>query len=308
MRHEWRARMAGFEAVLLIVGVVGCFVTGDTVVKLLGGTVAVALIVWVRYFTQAVVMGVWRARRHGRGTLVLKNPGFHATRAVLLLTNTSASYLGLQYLPLAEFTALAMTAPIMTTAMAGLFLRQRVSALQWMLVALGFVSIVVIARPGTDVFQWAALLPLVTAASNGLLHILTARFAGREDAGTIQFWSGFFGWIGVTIGLLAWGALPRVSDVSLLQWASMVVVGLAACTGHLLMIFALARAPIATLMPYTYCQIPIAALVGWAIFARVPDQWSLVGVAGVVVVGISSMAIEWRQKRALAGGEGHKPG
>jgi drug/metabolite transporter (DMT)-like permease len=64
------------------------------------------------------------------------------------------------------------------------------------------------------------------------------------------------------------------------------LMGVLSTLGHILLILAYARTPVAVLTPYLYLQIAFAALGGWLVFAHVPDRWSLAGIALVAVGGV----------------------
>ncbi len=71
-------------------------------------------------------------------------------------------------------------------------------------------------------------------------------------------------------------------------------------TGHLLLILALGMAPAATLMPFTYVQIGLAAGLGWLMFNQLPDFWAWVGIAIVTVCGAGSVWLNLRSAGAAA--------
>jgi drug/metabolite transporter (DMT)-like permease len=65
-------------------------------------------------------------------------------------------------------------------------------------------------------------------------------------------------------------------------------VALLGTTGHLLLIMALGKAPAATLMPFQYAQLAVAALAGFAVFGVVPDGWGWLGMAVIAGCGAAS--------------------
>ncbi|MCU0775354.1 MAG: DMT family transporter, partial [Ideonella sp.] len=87
-----------------------------------------------------------------------------------------------------------------------------------------------------------------------------------------------------------------VGGLTAAQLALMLLIGLAGTLGHLAMILAFGFAPASTLMPYLYTQIPVAAVVGWAVFGHVPDGWAWVGMAVIAACGAASVALGLRAR------------
>jgi drug/metabolite transporter (DMT)-like permease len=81
-------------------------------------------------------------------------------------------------------------------------------------------------------------------------------------------------------------------------WGYMLLIASMATLGHLLLIFAYARASAASLTPYGYSQILIAMLGGWIIFNHLPDAWALFGMALIAVCGCAGGWLSAREGRA----------
>jgi len=268
--------------IALILLMAGCFATMDTSIKYLGAFVPVLLIMWGRYLTQTLVMTVWLLRSK-TSTFRAAHPKFQLLRGILLLLTSSASFYGVQYLPVAEFTAINMLTPVIVTLLAGWVLHERVSALRWALVCGGFAGALIVIRPGSGMFGWAVFLPLAGAVSYASFQVLTSKLAALESPFTTHFYTGLTGTAVLTPLLLS----SPIDIVGTLQAATaghlalMLGIGLLGTTGHLLLILALGLAPTSTLMPFVYTQIAFAAAVSYAVLGHAPDPWGWVGM-GVV--------------------------
>ena len=130
-------------------------------------------------------------------------------RGVLLLNTSLLAFFSLKYTPVSEFTAPAMTVPLVIILLASTQLRERVSPLRWALAERNFVGAMVIIRPGHSTFSWMTLLPLGLVVSNSWFQILTSERAKTEDPLTLHFYTG---WVGTLIASLAlpwvWVSLP----------------------------------------------------------------------------------------------------
>jgi len=277
----------------LLILAVACFTTLDTATKISVAGVPILMGVWFRYAFQAVATTLFLLPRHGTAILRTAHPRFHALRGALLLSTSIFAFLSLRYMPLAEFTAVVLIAPLVVTLLAATVLKEQVSALRWTLVAGGFVGTMVILRPGGGSFGWAVLLPAGLVVTNACFQVLTSKLARTENPLTMHFYTG---WVGT---LLASCALPFVWQTlpSWQLWALLCLMGFMGTVGHYFLILAFQRAPASTLTPYLYAQIGFAMLGGWVFFDHVPDTVSLVGMGLIAACGATGAWLTVRERR-----------
>jgi drug/metabolite transporter (DMT)-like permease len=292
-RELARVAPGAVAGIIFLVSAVACFAVLDTTVKYVGATVSVVVSVWFRYAFQAVAMGAVMLPRTNRALLRTEHPRFQLLRGLLLTGISALAFLSLQHMPVGAFTAIIMTAPLVVTLLAALFLHERVSALRWLLVAGGFVGTLLIVRPGGAVLGWASLLPLTLVLLYAWFQILTSRMARTEHPLTMHFYTGWVGALLTTLALpLFWTWLPDAQTLALL-----ILIGLMGTVGHFLLILAFARAPASTLTPFLYTQVGFAMLGGWLVFGHVPGAWELSGIALIVLCGATASWITAREKR-----------
>lgn len=288
---------AGIGYVLLMAA---CFASLDTSAKWLGQGLPVLVVLWARYAIQGVAMGVWlgvRAAR-GRGSLFRTlHPRFQALRASLLLATSALMFFGIQHMPVAEFTAVGMLTPVLVSVLAAVFLHERLSPLRAAMVTGGFLGALIVVRPGSGLFGWVALVPLLLAFVNACFQLVTRRMAGLEHPLTTHFYTGLLGALFVTLvlALSPVDATSALAGASPRQWAVLLLAGALGTVGHLCLILAVARAPMAVLMPFTYVQIAFASFTGWVAFGHVPDRWALAGMAVVAACGAASVWLNLRE-------------
>lgn len=278
----------------LVVGASACFAALDTTTKSISASVPLLMALWFRYFFQAAATTAVVLPQRGMQVWRTRHLAWQLVRGVLLLTSSLLAFLSLRYLPVGEFTAIVMITPLVITLLAATLLKERVSALRWLLVAGGFLGTLVIIRPGGTAFGWSSLLPLALVASNAWFQVLTSKLARTEDPVTMHLYTG---WTGT---LLASLALPFVwttlTDPWL--WAGLCFMGLMATVGHFALILAYYRAPAATLTPYLYSQIAFAMLGGFIVFSHVPDRLSLAGMVLIAICGAAGAWLTARERRA----------
>ena len=285
--------------IALVLVMAACFATMDTTVKFVGALVPVLVVLWARYGVQAGVMAVWLAVSP-TGRFRSAHPRFQALRGTLLLATSAMSFFGVQYLPVAEFTAITMLTPVMVTVLAATLLHERVSPLRWALVAGGFAGALIVIRPGSGLFGWAALLPIAGSMAYASFQVLTRKLSALESPFTTHFYTGLTGSLLVTLALLASDVelLPSLQAAPASAWGLLLLIGALGTLGHLMLVLAFGLAPTATLMPVMYTQIGFAALVGWLVFAQAPDGWGWLGMAVVAVCGAGSAWLNVRESAA----------
>jgi drug/metabolite transporter (DMT)-like permease len=284
--------------IALVIGAASCFALMDTTVRYVSAFFSVAFVLFGRYALHAAIMSVWIAvspEKRFRSA----NPMFQIARGALLVFSSAMVFAALRRMPVAEVTAIVMLSPLVTTLFARIWLKEAVSPLRWTLVAGGFIGALIVVRPGSGLIGWAALLPLATAFSNAAFQIMTSRYAPHEDPYTTNFYTGATGMTIALPILLASVADPFevLAAAPALQLGALGAVAVLGTAGHLLLIMALAQAPAATLMPFQYVQLAVAALAGFVVFGVVPDAW---GWFGMAVIGVCGAGSAWLNLRSAA--------
>jgi drug/metabolite transporter (DMT)-like permease len=272
--------------IALVIAACACFSALDSTTKYVSASAPLLMALWFRYAFQAVATTAAVLPRRGLAVLRTLQPKFQVLRGLLLLASSLFAFTSLKYMPVGEFTAIVMIAPLAVTLLAATVLKEHVSPLRWVLVAGGFLGSLVIIRPGGEAFNWASLLPLGLVATSACFQALTSKLARTEDPVTTHLWTGWVGTIIATIALpfvWTWIANPWT-------WLLLCFMGVAATIGHFMLILAYQRAPAATLTPYLYSQIAFAMVAGVLVFSHLPDGWAL---AGMVLIAICGAAGGW---------------
>lgn len=286
------ATLAGIGLTLIAMA---CFATLDTLTKYASASVPVFMAIWFRYTVQAVLTTAVVLPMRGKQIFYTVHPKFQVLRGVLLVSTSMLAFLSLKFMPVGEFTAVVMIAPLIITLLAATLLGEKVSPLRWALVAGGFAGTLIIIRPGQDVFEWHTLLPIGLAFLMAWFQTLTSKLAKTEDPATMHLYTGWVGALIAALGLpFVWQGLPSFE-----LWGLMALVGVLGAVGHFLLIVAYQRAPAATVTPYLYTQIGFAMLGGWLLFSHVPDGFSIFGMAMIAVCGAIGAWLVVREGKML---------
>jgi len=284
--HERRQRLTG---IALMCGALACFACLDTMAKFLNHYMDTLQVVWARY-TGAFLMAVAISNPITRpGLMVTKRPLLQVGRSVLLLGSTMFNFFALRYLQLDQAMAIVFSTPFFVAILSGPVLGEWVGWRRWTAIGIGFVGVLLVARPGFGGIHPAALISLAAAVCYAAYSIATRMLSRTDSNETTLFYSNLVG---------AGAMLPVVPFV----WATpsdpivitvMIVCGLFGTVGHYLLIMAHRLAPPSLLAPFIYTQIVWAILLGYLVFADVPNRWTLVG---VVVVVSSGLYILYRER------------
>jgi drug/metabolite transporter (DMT)-like permease len=269
-------------ALLLFVGSGLCLSGLDGVGKLVLSESGLLLLVWSRYVGHLLLSIPIAYAFAGPRFFVSARPGLQLVRSLLMALTTLLFFAAVQWLPLAEASALAFTAPIWVALLSWKVLGESVAKSDKWIAAIGFSGVLLIVRPGTDVFHPAAILVMAMALANAVYQLLTRKLT-QDSAFTTLFFSPLVGAV-VSSALLAYQGFPETIPVqsAVLLSATGILGGL----GHLLIILSFYRAPPASLTPFVYLQMIWAIALGWLLFGQLPDAIALIGMAVIVSAGL----------------------
>lgn len=177
-------------------------------------------------------------------------------------------------MPVVEVSAVGFMGPIILTALAGPILGERVGALRWLAVGLGFGGMLVVLRPGMAGFQPAALLALAGQFAYAGYQIVTRRLRGIADARDLTLQAAIVG-TAITAPTLPWlWSHPSAAD-----WAMIVAFAALQAAGQVTLAMALQRAEMAGLQPWQYVKLLWAVGFDLLLFGLWPDPVAAIGVA-----------------------------
>ncbi len=283
------------NAVLLVCGATLCFTLLDTLTKYLAQRLPVPLLVWARWTVQAIAVLVWLAPQVRFGLVRTRKLTAQLFRGVVLISSSLCFTAALKEMPLAEVTALNYTTPVLVTILAVVFLDERMTPVRVGFVVAGFVGMLLVVRPGSEMFQGVALFALGSAWFYAMFQITTRKLAD-EDWRTLLFFPALIGTVLMSFLLpfLDWPEAIRWQDAVLI-----VVGGLLGSFGHFLFQRAFQHAQASAVTPFTYMQLVWSTLIGWIAFQSFPDAWTLAGMAIITGSGLLIALHEQRKSRAV---------
>jgi drug/metabolite transporter (DMT)-like permease len=269
----------GIVAMLLAVGLLALM---DAGLKALASHYPPLQVAALRGLVALPLVCAYVAWRRAGPTLLRVRWPLHLLRGALSILMLGLFAFALKRLPLTEAYTLIFVAPLMITALSGPVLGERVGALRWSMIAVGFAGVLVVLRPTGAGVMTAAGLAVIVAAAAYSVSAVTVRVLGRTDsAESMVFW--MTSMLAVGAGLLAapnWVAL-RMTDAPVL--AAVAVTGF---LGQIAITEAFRRAEASLIAPLEYTALAWGAGLDWIFWHTLPDSVTLVGAAIIVASGL----------------------
>lgn len=258
------------------------------IVKLLGDRYESHQIVWARTLGHLLFVLILFMPRRGFAIFRSAQLGTQIGRSVLLLMSTSLFFFAVHFVPLAKAASISFAAPFLVALMAAALLGERISWPRLAAVIVGFAGVLVVIRPGSEVFQWAAVMILGSAFCYALYQVFTRKVAGHDTPETSVVYSALVGTAIMSLVVpFHWKTPESLNDIALL--ASLGVFG---GLGHYCVAKAMMYAPANIVSPFHYFQMVGSVFVGYVLFQNLPDLWTWIGSA--IIVG-SGLYIGWRE-------------
>ena len=185
---------------------------------------------------------------------------------------------GLGALPLTEVFAVEFSAPIWAALLATLFLGERLTQARVVAIALGFLGILVLLRPGLAIIDPASVVVLGAALGYGIAYVLTKSLTGAESALAVVFWMNVIQLpigLAVSVGDLVFPSGPY------LPWLA--VLGVTGLSSHYCLSQALRCADVSIVAPLDFFRLPLAAVVGWLAYNEGVDVFLILGGAFILL-------------------------
>jgi drug/metabolite transporter (DMT)-like permease len=151
----------------------------------------------------------------------------------------------------------------------------------------GFIGVLIMVRPDRGAIDAAAAVALLSAFLGALSTTLIKRLSTTEPALTILVYFGLFSTLLTAApASLVW----RRPDPR--QWVLLALVGALGAIGQFFQVRAFAIGELTAVAPIDYARLIFAGILGFVVFAEIPDRYTVAGAA--VIVG-STLYIAYRE-------------
>ena len=265
------------------------FSSMDGVSRYLAENNNVFTLVTMRYWFIALVMIITCLFIRNRVSDILntKKPYIQFSRGVILSLNNCLVVYTFTLLGLVETHAIIACYPLIVAGLSVPFLGEKFGWRRWMAIFIGFIGVIIILRPNTNVITEGSIFAIVGAIMFAVYLILT-RYVSRSDTAiTSFFWTGIGGTITMSlISLFIW------DDILKEDYLWLLIMCVLSAGSHFMMVKTLQVAEASVVQPFSYLQLVFGSIIGVTIFSESIDLMIILG--ALVVIG-SGLFTTWRE-------------
>ena len=246
-----------------------------SIVKALGFGYPAFQLVFLRASVGLMLMlpWIWRYRHSFLG---LPDLGLHALRVGFSAIALTASFFAISRLPLALFTAIGFTRPILTMIAAAWLLKEIITRDRWIAAIVGLVGVVIAVDPSTLSGGWGlAAQVLVVLAATGAV-ITTRRLIAAPTVVMMTFYTAGLTLIAAPFAAISWQPVP--SD----QWPALLAIGIFAQSAQLCFLRAHRHGQAGFLAVLSYASLVFSTTVGYVVFDELPKSGFWAGAALII--------------------------
>ena len=261
----------------------------DGVSRFLAERNNVFTLVTMRYWFIAMIMIISCLFLKNSLTKILytKQPYKQFTRGLILSLNNCLVVYTFTLLGLVETHAIIACYPLIVAGLSVPFLGEKFGWKRWTAIFVGFVGVIIILRPTTNIISEGSIFALIGAVMFAVYLILT-RYVSRQDSAiTSFFWTGIGGTVTMSIiSLFIWNNILEEDYLWLF------IMCLLSASSHFMMVKTLQVAEASVIQPFSYLQLVFGSIIGVTIFSESINSMIVIGV--IVVIG-SGLFTTWRE-------------
>lgn len=266
-------------AIVMLVGDF-LFALNDAMGKWLVSTLPVGEVLLVRSIAAFVVLGPMIARRRFSELVFVERPALQVLRVIGASADVGLFYAAVASLPLADVMTFYMAGPIYVAAASHFFLGERIGWRRWLAILVGFIGVIIALKPSAAMFSLPAIFGLAGSAGFAMTLVLNRVLRATHDSTLVAWQATAALLVGAVLCLGSW------RQPTSLELGGMLLLGIVASIGHLMIARSLKMAPASVLAPLQYTLLLWAFLLGFAFFGDVPEKQVVVGSLIIVTAGL----------------------
>ena len=220
-----------------------------------------------------VIVAAWAGTLH---EVNRQNLGQHVLRNVAHFTGQNLWFYAVTLIPLAQVFALEFTTPLWVIVLSPLILGERLTMMRAISAVMGFVGILIVARPDMQGINAGVIAAASCAIFFALTIMLTKRLTRTQTITCILF---YLTTMQLVLGIIAAGYDGDIAVPSLAALPYVVLIGAAGLMAHFCMTNALAIAPATVVVPIDFIRLPVIAVLGMLLYNEPIDALVFAGAA-----------------------------
>ena len=221
--------------------------------------------------------------REGTAIIHTKKLHLHLVRGICGVTAMYSLFFVLGNIQLANAMLLKATIPIFIPLVAFSWLKEKISVVARVAIAVGFCGVFLILEPGTD-FNWIMLIGLFSSAFASVSMVTIRKLSATEPAiRTVLYFAIIASLVSVIPLTWAWKT-PTAKE-----WLLLISLGICSTVVQLLTTRGYASAPASQVGIFSYSSVIFGALIGWLFWKELWDINSLIGAVFIISAGFLTL-------------------
>ena len=222
-------------------------------------------------------------------------------RGICFLSMNVFIFISVVNLEFATAMTLTFSSPFFIVILSIILLSEKIGIYRWSAVIIGFVGVVMIMKPTSEIFSLYSIFPILTAIAWAFTVIILKFIQGNHSTAKIQLYTLIFNVIGGL--LLFFVTTGHVEIKNFKDFILMTMTGVLGGTAAILFIYSYRLISASKIASFEYLGIPSSFILGWIFFNEAP--WGQL-FPGVIVIIFAGMIIIWRDNIKNKSIEGNK--
>ena len=251
------------------------------VAKYLSAEIPIFQIIWARHcFTIILVLPIL-VFFFKKNFVWSEKPILQILRGLLLIAVNISFYYAVSKIPLAKALTLTFISPLVVTIFSSILLLEKVGIKRWSAVVVGFIGALIVIRPGYIPLDIGSLSALCAGIMYAFYLIVTRKLSVSDNSLLTLLITGIIGTLAMSLTIPFVWVTPTLD-----QWYLLSLIGIITVLGHFLIILSFKSAEASKLAPISYFEVVTNTIFGYFLFNHFPDNWTLVGLAVIISIGL----------------------
>ncbi|CUH62523.1 carboxylate/amino acid/amine transporter [Thalassovita gelatinovora] len=267
-----------FKAALWMSGAIASFTSMAVAGRAISFELDTFEIMMYRSFVGIFIVLIVAAGSGTLGQIHRRNLRLHLIRNLCHFTGQNLWFFAITVIPLAQVFALEFTAPLWVVVLSPLLLGERITSIRALAALIGFIGILIIARPTAATLEFGQVAAAMTAIAFAFTAIFTRKLTRSETIISILF---YLTVMQAVFGVICAGYDGDITVPSMQSLPWLILIGCAGLLAHFCLTTALSLAPASVVMPIDFTRLPIVAVVGMLVYGEMVDIWVVVGALAI---------------------------
>ena len=275
--------------IVLMISAILCYSCMDGIIRYLSQHYNVITLGMFRYWFFALFIIIFHSRKGKSLKIVSKSKiqFLQILRSIILTVELCFAHYCFYKIGLIQTASIFAVGPLIVTALSVFILKEAVGWRRWTAITVGFIGILIILRPGINVFDPFSFIALGCAFLYAVYQVLTRLVSRYDNNDTTLFYTGIVGVIILSsIGPFFY------KEVQAIDWLWIFIISILGLSAHFCIIKSLQLAEASMLQPFSYLHLVFVSIIGILVFNEILETPVLVGSIIVVSAGLYTF---WRE-------------